>query len=137
MQEHKLTLKQEAFCVAYLETGNASEAYRRAYDASRTKPNVVYVKASQLMAQGKVSVRLAELRAVAAKAASVTLEGHLGELQNLRDMAIEARQFSAAIAAEVARGKAAGVCVERVELTGKNGAPVRIVAIQLVGVVPG
>lgn len=26
----KLTLKQEAFCLAYVETGNASEAYRRA-----------------------------------------------------------------------------------------------------------
>ncbi|MHA0947931.1 terminase small subunit [Enterobacter ludwigii] len=26
-----LTIKQEAFCQAYIETGNASEAYRRGY----------------------------------------------------------------------------------------------------------
>ena len=29
----KLTPKQEAFVLAYIETGNASEAYRRAYNA--------------------------------------------------------------------------------------------------------
>ena len=28
-KEHKLTIKQEAFARAYVETGNASEAYRR------------------------------------------------------------------------------------------------------------
>ena len=33
-----LTPKQEAFCLAYMETGNASEAYRRAYDADNMKP---------------------------------------------------------------------------------------------------
>ncbi|SQE31532.1 Terminase small subunit [Mannheimia haemolytica] len=28
----ELTPKQEAFCLAYIETGNASEAYRQAYE---------------------------------------------------------------------------------------------------------
>ena len=32
-KEYKLTIKQEAFARAYVETGNASEAYRRAYNA--------------------------------------------------------------------------------------------------------
>ena len=32
MADNKLTPKQEAFILAYLETGNASEAYRRAYN---------------------------------------------------------------------------------------------------------
>lgn len=30
-----LTIKQEAFCQAYIETGNASEAYRTAYAADK------------------------------------------------------------------------------------------------------
>ena len=40
-EKHKdLTPKQEAFACAYVETGNASEAYRRAYDvAPDCKPN--------------------------------------------------------------------------------------------------
>lgn len=57
-----LTKKQEDFCLAYVETGNASEAYRRAYDAGKMKPDTINVKASQLLADGKVSVRVAELR---------------------------------------------------------------------------
>ena len=32
-KEYKLTIKQEAFARAYVETGNASEAYSRAYNA--------------------------------------------------------------------------------------------------------
>jgi phage terminase small subunit len=28
-----LTIKQHAFAMAYIDTGNASEAYRRSYDA--------------------------------------------------------------------------------------------------------
>ena len=37
----KLTVKQEAFCQNYLELGNASEAYRQAYDAEDMNSNVV------------------------------------------------------------------------------------------------
>jgi phage terminase small subunit len=40
-----LTVKQENFCLAYMETGNASEAYRRAYNAGKMKPAVINVKA--------------------------------------------------------------------------------------------
>jgi len=110
-----LTPKQEAFCLAYIETGNASEAYRQAYNAENTKPDVVHVKASQILANGKVRVRVAELQAVAAEKAAITLESHLQTLAELRDQAKDARQFSAAITAEIARGKASGVHVEKTE----------------------
>jgi phage terminase small subunit len=58
----KLTLKQEAFVHAYLETGNASEAYRRAYNASKMKPETIRVKAAELLRNGNVSVRLDEIQ---------------------------------------------------------------------------
>jgi phage terminase small subunit len=58
----KLTPKQEAFVLAYLETGNASEAYRRSYDASGMADNVVHVKASELLKNGKVAVRVAAIQ---------------------------------------------------------------------------
>lgn len=67
-----LTPKQEAFCRAYLESGNASAAYRKAYDVGEdTKPEVVHVKASELAANGNVTVRLQELRNQAAEVASL------------------------------------------------------------------
>ncbi len=59
-----LTIKQEAFCLAYLETGNASAAYRRAYNAGRMKTAAVHVSASRLLGNAKVALRIRELRAV-------------------------------------------------------------------------
>ena len=51
----------------------------------------------------------------------------------LRNMAAKEKQYSAAITAEVARGKASGVHVERVEHTGKDGGPMEtITRIELV-----
>lgn len=112
-----LTPKQEAFCLAYLETGNASEAYRRAYDAENTKPDVIAVKASQVMANGKVAVRIAELRAPAAEQAKVTLVEHLSTLERLRNNAEASENFNAAINAEVNRGKASGLYVTKMDVT--------------------
>ena len=117
-----LTAKQENFCLAYVETGDASESYRRAYSASKMKPAVVNVKASELLKNGKVSVRIAEIRKPAIESAQMTLEGHLNDLKTLRDAAKSEGQYSAAISAEVSRGKASGFYVNKTELTGKDGA---------------
>lgn len=56
-----LTPKQEKFAQLYVELGNASEAYRVAYD-SKAKPESVNVNASKLLADAKVSLRVQELR---------------------------------------------------------------------------
>ena len=116
-----LTAKQEAFCQKYVETGNASEAYRQSYDAGGMKPTSVNRKAKELLDNGKIAARLAELREPAAKKARVTLEGHLEDLRKLRDLAKKKGQFSAAITAEVARGKASGVHVEHHRHSGSIG----------------
>lgn len=60
----RLTEKQELFCQFYLDTdGNASEAYRMAYDASNMKPNSIWNAASLLMDNPKVTQRIDEIRA--------------------------------------------------------------------------
>ena len=61
-KQKALTPKQEAFARAYVETGNASEAYRRAYDADNMKPEVVKVKACELLKNGNVAVTVEALR---------------------------------------------------------------------------
>ena len=118
--ENNLTAKQEAFCLAYLETGNASEAYRRAYNAGRMKPESIHRKAFDLLENVKIRARLQELRQPAVEAAQVTLRDHLWQLENLRDKALEAEQFGPAITAEINRGKAAGLYVERSEAVTKS-----------------
>lgn len=80
-QVAKLTVKQDAFAQAYLETGNASEAYRRAYNVKpSTKPETVHEQASRVMADRKVSARVAELQAHHAKRHDVTIDKIVREL---------------------------------------------------------
>ncbi|MEN9885518.1 MAG: Burkholderia phage vB BmuP [Pseudomonadota bacterium] len=119
-----LTPKQEAFALAYIQTGNASEAYRLAYDTSKMTEKSVNENASKLLKHAKVAPRIAELRAPAVEKAGLTLEKHLDDLLRLRNMAVKDAKWTAAIQAEIARGKAAGLYVERTELTGKDGAPI-------------
>lgn len=63
-----LTPKQEAFALAYVETGNASEAYRRAYSAAKMKPASIAVAASKLIADPNITLRVQELQGKAAEA---------------------------------------------------------------------
>jgi phage terminase small subunit len=119
--KNKLTPKQESFCLAFMETGNASEAYRRSYNAAKMKPEVVNINAFRLTENTKIALRLAELRKPAVERAQVTLEGHLNDLKALRDAAVGEGQYSAAISAEVSRGKVSGLYVDKHELTGKDG----------------
>ena len=59
----KLTPKQNKFAEEYVNTGNASEAYRRAYDVAETTSNdVIKVKASELLKNGNIAVTIKELQ---------------------------------------------------------------------------
>lgn len=112
----QLTHKQEMFCVSYIETGNASESYRRAYNVKSMKAPTVNRKAKELIDNGKIAARLVELRKPVLERAEMTLESHLQDLKRLRDLAEEDMKWNAAIQAEIARGKASGLYVEKVEV---------------------
>jgi phage terminase small subunit len=56
--EHGLTVKQERFAQAYVETGSASEAYRQAFNAEKMKPATVWVESSKLLNSPKVASRV-------------------------------------------------------------------------------
>ena len=113
-----LTIKQENFCLAYIETGNASEAYRRVYNTNKMKPETVNRSAKEMLDNRKIAARIDELRKPAREAAGVTLEGHLKELAELRDLAKNEGKYGPAIQAEMARGKASGLYVERSQIDG-------------------
>lgn len=83
-----LTPKQESFCLAYLETGNASEAYRRVYAASGMKAATINVKACELLANGKLAVRLAELTKEATSKAVMTRQRALERLSMIAETSI-------------------------------------------------
>lgn len=76
----KLTPKQEAFCNAYLETGNGSEAYRRSYSCERMKDTTIWRKANELMSNGKVAARIKLLQNELKKTSDIKKEAVLEEL---------------------------------------------------------
>lgn len=117
---HSLTPKQEAFCLGYMEKGNASEAYRRAYNATRMAPSSVNRKAKELLDNGKITARLHELRAPVAEKAQITLGSHLTELERLKCIAEFSGNINAALKAEELRGKAVGLYTSKLELIPPN-----------------
>lgn len=112
-----LTPKQEAFAIAYIETGNASEAYRRAYNAGNMTQAVIAVKASELLAHGKVTVMVEYLRAKAQERHVITVDDLIKELEEARIMAAtgEKTQPSAMVAATMGKAKLLGFDVQKVE----------------------
>lgn len=68
----KLTIKQEKFCNKYLECGNASEAYRFAYECSRMTDKQIWEEASKLLSSPKVAQRIDYLKSHLAEAAGIS-----------------------------------------------------------------
>lgn len=59
----KLTPKQEKFCQLIFEGKTQTEAYRGAYACENMKPATCNSKAYELMQNGQITARIAELRA--------------------------------------------------------------------------
>lgn len=84
MKDKGLTPQQEAFAREVAAGKSQAEAYRMAYPRSRKwKPDAVWVHASQLAADGQVSLRIAELQAAAAEQAVLDGAEILAELKRI------------------------------------------------------
>jgi phage terminase small subunit len=123
----ELTPQQEAFCQAYVETSNASEAYRRAYPLSIAwKPGALWVQACRALDRPNVRLRIEELQSEAQKRHEITLETIIKMLKEDRDLAVSVGQASAAVSATKAIAEYHGIKPpEKLEVTGKGGGPVR------------
>lgn len=118
-----LTQKQETFCQAYIETGNASEAYRTAYAADQMKPETVNRKAKELYDNGKITARIKELQGEIKRRHNVTVDSLILELEEARKAALTAEtpQSSAAVAATMGKAKLTGLDKQVIELHGSLG----------------
>ena len=110
-----LTIKQEKFCMVYVETGNASEAYRQAYNAENMKEASINVNASKLLADAKISLRIKELKSGHAKRHELTIDDLVDELEEARQAALlaESPQSSAAVSATMGKAKLLGLVVDK------------------------
>ena len=100
----QITAKQEAFALAYFETGNAAEAYRRAYDVEETsRDGWLYVEACQLLDNPRIAQRIKELRDQAQTLSIYNVLRASEEYEEARQMAM--REGSAAAAVSAITGK--------------------------------
>lgn len=110
----ELTAQQLAFVKGILDGKNNSDAYRAAYDCSNMQPPTIWARASELRGNSGVAVWISHARIACAGSATVTLEGHLSELERLKELAIATGNLGAAVQAEQLRGKATGHYVEQI-----------------------
>ena len=135
MTEKPITPKQEAFALAYVETGNAAEAYRRAYDVrAATKHISIYVAASRLLSDPKILLRVAELQKQAAALCLFTVKDAFEEYEAARKLAMSAGVDNPSAAVAAVKGKVALFGLEapaksRIDHTSSDGSmsPTRIV----------
>ncbi|MDN3211483.1 terminase small subunit [Haemophilus sp. SZY H51] len=81
-----LTPKQEKFCQLYIELGNASEAYRQAYDCSKMQTSTINTKAKELLKNGPITVRIEELQQEHRQRHNLTVDNIIADLQEYRDI---------------------------------------------------
>ena len=92
-----------------------TEAYRQAYQ-STSSPHVLGAAASRLSAHPDIRAWLDYGRSAIANSVVCTKESHLAELARLSASAELAGQYAAAVNAEISRGRAAGLYIERTEI---------------------
>ena len=128
MDKIKLTPKQERFCQVYIETGNASEAYRQSYNTAKMKPETVNRTAKQLLDNRKIAARLDELREEHAKRHEITVDTLVAELEEARKLAFETDKAAAAVSATMGKAKLLGLVVDKQE-TAITQAPTIVVEL--------
>lgn len=120
MSKTKLSPKQEEFVCAYLETGNGTEAYKRAYNADNMTPQSIDKEVKLLLKHPLITSKIAKMNLKQEVRSLLTLEQHMDRLRVLSEKAEDEGKYSAAIAAEVKRGELRRFYVKQVE-TGDAG----------------
>ncbi|MBE0470616.1 MAG: terminase small subunit [Methyloprofundus sp.] len=119
-----LTPKQEKFAQLYVEMGNATQAYREAYD-TESPDTVVNVDASRALKHPKISLRIAELQeAIEEKA----LWRRINSVRVLSDIALGGEKDSDRVSAVKALNAMHGWDKQVIDHTSSDGslAPTRI-----------
>lgn len=122
--KRRFTDKMELFCLAYVETGNASEAYRRSYNTTNMAEKTAQREGYNTLQKPQVQARIEELRNQVMDRHEITVDTLLLELEQARRLALETKKAAAAVTATMGKAKLLGLDKQIVELTGKDGAPI-------------
>ena len=112
-----LTPKQAGFCLSYIETGNASEAYRRNYSASSMSDATLSNEAFKLLKHPEITLRLEQIQKAHSERHNITVDTLTVELNEAFKVAKEDIKPSAMVAAVMGKAKLHGLLTDKVEVT--------------------
>jgi|TARA_R110002020_G_scaffold202084_7_gene405096 hypothetical protein len=115
MTAKKLTSKQEKFAQNVAKGMSKKDAAIAAGYSKKNATKAGYFLTSK--ENPKIQEKIHSLQLKASKKVELDLATHLTDLKDIREGALRSGAWSAAVTAEVARGKAAGLYVNRSELT--------------------
>ena len=120
-QQKRLTDQQKKFAELLVYNEGRKSAAECAFDAGyKTRPRQAASELRNPKYSPLVVQYIGELRKEVQEKHGIDLDRHLGELAKLRDDAVKKGAWSAAINAEVARGKAGGLYVDQKMILTKN-----------------
>jgi phage terminase small subunit len=122
-----LTAKQEQFAVLWGSGKTKMQAYLESHDVTTTNEKTIYANAREVSKNPAVAELAAKIRAEAAEEAKITLASHLRELEEIKKRALERESFSAAVQAEISRGKASGLYIDRIDVSVTEKPPALII----------
>lgn len=111
----KLTFKQEIFCKEYISNGgNATQAYKKAYNCSKMKDKTINENASRLLKDSKVRARLKELKKPLQEKFEYTMEQSFKKFEEIQKLALanERPDLTNAIKCEENKAKLLGLFAE-------------------------
>ena len=111
-----LTAKQEKFCQNIISGMSGADAYRNSYNCQKTKDDVIYVRASELIRKPDIAARIEFLRQEIVEKSEITALDLISELEDVRLKAMENGQTSAAVSAIMGKAKLLGLGSETINI---------------------
>ena len=131
-----MTPKQAEFVRLYIETQNASEAYRLAYN-SQANTNTTHRKGYELLQHPEIKREIETMQAEARERNSMTMDDILQELEEARQEAKIQGNASAMVSATMGKAKVLGLDKQKIDLTNSDGSMKPAMPIfNIVGVQP-
>jgi len=112
----ELTPKQDGFCLSYIETGNASEAYRLNYDAGKMSDTSINRAAKELLDNPKIAPRLARLKQAHSERHNITVNGITDMYQAVIIDSTANKQYGPTVSAITGLAKLHGLFTEKIEV---------------------
>ena len=111
----QLTMKQHKFVDEYINTGNASEAYRRAYDCKNSTNRTIQINASKLLNNTMVALAVKREKERINRASRLGSKDIENNLYSIFERSLETDQLNTARACMMDIAKLNGLIIQKQE----------------------